>query len=286
MGSGMKSMDLGLAHTLEPAGSLFVATDSSGSQMLRLSDSYLFVFIARGEVSVAADRSEMHLRARDALLLHHSASRAIVFHYGSGAEFYALKFKEIQHASRGTDPPLFIPARGSVCSPERLTDLLRRYISEQRRRGSTPWALYNLLVLILCEFSAAAGGSLEARPVSSGLETIASMVDAYIAAHYREAISAIDVAQELRYSPGYLERTYRRERGISVRSAIHLRRIREARAQLLLQRETRVSEIAAQCGYADVAYFRRVFKRTTNMTPVSFRTTNSGRAVGDFTRTG
>ncbi len=286
MGSGVKSLDLGLVCSLEPAGSLFVAADSAASQMLRLSDSYLFVFIARGEVSVVAERSEMRLRAQDAVLLHYDASRAIVFHHVDAAEFYALKFKSVAHGSRGTSPPLFVPARGTVVSPERLTDLLRRYIAEQKRRGSTQWALYNLLVLILCEFSAAAGGSLDARPVSSGLETIASMVDAYIAAHYREAVCTIDIAQELRYSPGYLERAYRRERGISVRSALHLRRIREARAQLLLQRETHVSEIAAQCGYGDVAYFRRVFKRTTNMTPVSFRTINAGRRDGDFTRAG
>jgi len=276
----MSGLELGLAWSLEPSGSLFVAPDSCDGQVLRLSDSYLFVFVARRELVMVAERSETRVQAGEAVLLHCGAARSVVFHHETGAELYALKFRVAPNATRGSAPPLFIPARGTVSCPERLTDLLRRFMTEQRRRGSTSWVLYNLLVLILCEFSAAAGGSLEARPVSSGLETLASMVDAYIAAHYREAIGTLDIARELRYSPGYLERAYRRERGVSVRSAIHMRRIREARAQLLLQRETHVSEIAAQCGYGDVAYFRRVFKRTTNMTPVRFRTINSGQRAG------
>ncbi len=285
----MNGLELGQAAALEPTGSLFVPAGSLETRTLRLTDSYLFVFVARGDIAVASEKSVTALSAREATLLHCEAPRTIVFHRGAGAEFYALKFKAAPHGARAAARPLTVPARGTVACPERLTDLLRRYMTEQRRRRSTPWALYNLLVLILCEFASAAGGSLEARPVSSGLETIASMVDAHIAAHYREPICTHDIARELRYSPGYLERAYRRERGISVRSAIHLRRIREARAQLLLQREVRVSEIAAQCGYGDAAYFRRVFKRTTNMTPVRFRTinsANSARAAGGLTRAG
>ena len=282
----MNGLELGLAGALEPTGSLFAASDSPGTKTLRLIDSYLFVFVAQSDITVTSEKSVTSLFWGEAALLHYEAPRTIVFHYGVGAEFYALKFKAAPQGTRGAARPLTVPARGTVACPDRLMDLLHRYLAEQRRRRSTPWALYNLLVLILCEFASASGGSLEARPVSTGLETIASMVDAYIAAHYRETICTHDIALDLRYSPGYLERAYRRERGISVRSALHLRRIREARAQLLLQRDLHVAEIAAQCGYSDAAYFRRVFKRTTNMTPVRFRAVNSGRRAGDSARTG
>jgi len=286
VGRGVSSLDLNLSCTLEPTGSAFVGPDSRGSQTLRLNDSYLFVFVAHGDLAVVAERSATQLVPCEAMLLHSGTTRTVAFHPGPASEFYAVKFKAAPHAAQRASNPLTVPAKGAVACPERLTDLLRRYVAEQRHRRQAPWALSNLLVLILCEFSAAAGGSLEARPISSGLETIASTVDAFIAAHYREAISTNDIAQELRYSPGYLERAYRKERGISVRSAIHLRRIREARAQLILQREMHVSEIAAQCGYDDAAYFRRVFKRTTNMTPLRFRTINSSRRAGGFTRVG
>ncbi len=269
----MSGLDWDLAGALEPTGALFVTAGSRESQTVRLNDCFLFVFVAHGDLGIFSERSETRLAPGDAALLRCETGRTVVFHHNGGAEFYAVKFKVSPRVSRGRQ--LSMPGRGKVEHPERLTDLLRRYMTEHRQRRASPWALYNLLVLILCEYAAAAGGSLEARPACSGLQAIASMVDAYIAAHYREPICAIDVARELRYSPGYLERAFRRERGISVRSAIHLRRIREARAQLLLQREVHVAEIAAQCGYGDAAYFRRVFKRTTNMTPLHFRSINS-----------
>ncbi len=276
MGAGVSGLELGVSFALEPAGALFATRGSAAALTFRLSDAYAFIFVARGELAVAAEKSITPLSACEALLLQRT-SGTVVLSPGEGAEVYALKFRA-GHGTRGAASSLSLPARGYVANPERLTDLVRRYVSEQRRRGSSPWGLYNLLVLILCEFSAAAGDARGGRPAGSGLETIASMVDEYVAAHYREPIGTHDVARELRYSPGYLERAYRRERGISVRSAIHLRRIKEARAQLLLQRERNVSDIAAQCGYGDVAYFRRVFKRATNMTPVRFRAVNLPRA--------
>jgi YesN/AraC family two-component response regulator len=105
----------------------------------------------------------------------------------------------------------------------------------------------------------------------AGRESIASRVDAYVAAHYHEPIGTTDIARELRYNPDYLERSFRLERRMSIREAVHARRIKEARAQLLLQRTQDVAQIAALCGYTDLGYFRRVFKRATNMTPRGYR---------------
>jgi YesN/AraC family two-component response regulator len=100
-------------------------------------------------------------------------------------------------------------------------------------------------------------------------------VDAFIAAHYHETLSTPDIAAELRYNPDYLERAYRQERRMSIREAIHARRINEARAQLLLLRKQGVAQIAALCGYTDAGYFRRLFKRATHMTPHGYRAVNT-----------
>ncbi len=99
-------------------------------------------------------------------------------------------------------------------------------------------------------------------------------MDVFIAAHYHEPLGTPDVARELHYNPDYLERAYHLERRMSIREAIHARRIKEARAQLILQRTKGVAEIAALCGYADAGYFRRVFKRATHMTPHGYRMLN------------
>jgi YesN/AraC family two-component response regulator len=145
-----------------------------------------------------------------------------------------------------------------------LTDEVRRPLPSRA-------VLHHLLVLALCEMALSAHVLDGAEEREAGRESIASRVDAYIAAHYHEPISTTDIARELRYNPDYLERAFRMERRMSIREAVHERRIKEARAQLLLQRTQDVAQIAALCGYTDPGYFRRVFKRATNMTPRGYR---------------
>jgi YesN/AraC family two-component response regulator len=163
----------------------------------------------------------------------------------------------------------------AVGNPGRLKNLVRMFMGETHRYGGSPLVLHHLLVLMLCEMTRASHLRSESEVREDNLESVASRVDACIAAHYHESIGTPDIAVELRYNPDYLERAYRAERHFSIREAIHARRIREARAQLLLQSSLGISEIAALCGYADTGYFRRVFKRATSMTPHGYRVTHA-----------
>ena len=52
----------------------------------------------------------------------------------------------------------------------------------------------------------------------------------------------------------------------------YLQRERVARAKALLcEGKLPVTQIAARCGFADVAYFNRVFKALENTTPTQYR---------------
>ena len=58
----------------------------------------------------------------------------------------------------------------------------------------------------------------------------------------------------------------------------YLTNLRIRRAKLLLvQTSLSVTDIAAQCGYADRNYFARLFKKHTDMTPTEFRTIEKGK---------
>jgi YesN/AraC family two-component response regulator len=49
--------------------------------------------------------------------------------------------------------------------------------------------------------------------------------------------------------------------------------VRVNRAKFMLQNYgMSVKEIAANCGYSDAAYFCRVFRKITNLTPLQYRT--------------
>jgi len=273
-----------IANPVEPiAGSLEV-NDSAVSKPLRLRDCYVLLFVSRGNVGIRSVGSHIRVEAGQTMLIDPEPSRRLTIEAESDTEHYLLWFRSpSRHDESGVDEVsrhLGIPVLASARRPERLTYLLRRYLHQQDRRGSSRLLRAGLLVLILCEVAMSNATETVDPPEENWPNTIVSRVDAYIAAHYREQIGTIDIAAELRYNPDYLERAYRQLTDLSIRDAIHLRRVNEAAAQLLLHGECSVSEIATMCGYHDVNYFRRVFKKAMRTTPNRYRHAGSAEDSG------
>ena len=71
-------------------------------------------------------------------------------------------------------------------------------------------------------------------------------------------------------TPQHLSRVLRDATGEPVSKAIEARLVREARRNLVFT-NLPVATIAYELGYADPAYFSRVFARATGMSPKAFR---------------
>jgi transcriptional regulator GlxA family with amidase domain len=86
-----------------------------------------------------------------------------------------------------------------------------------------------------------------------------------------------ELAQEAHLSVGHLQAMFRAQIGCS---PLHYRQeLRLQRACLLLeQTDLSVQQIAAQCGYVDVEYFGRAFKRTYRATPLRWRSNKKQQA--------
>ena len=70
-------------------------------------------------------------------------------------------------------------------------------------------------------------------------------------------------------SPSYLRRLFRQALGET--PSEYKRRLRMAMAKDLLRgSQMTVSQVAALCGYEDLAYFSRVFRKTTGVAPSRF----------------
>ncbi len=264
-------LSVALACPFEPIEARCVVSDVADLRVIQPKGCYCLFFVTRGILQVQMRASGRRLQTGEALLVRSGAGERISLVNHDEVEYYRLQFRLFGRGCAGGKHPLEVPEHAVVRPTERLTDLLRRYLAAEKRGCSSRLTLYNLMVLVLYELTRSSATMDTTASLEPGLEIIASRVDAFIAAHYRRPIGTLEIARELRYNPDYLERAYRQERGISIREAIHRRRIREARAQLLLRRESRIAEIAALCGYNDTSYFRRVFKRVTSMTPNRYR---------------
>lgn len=94
--------------------------------------------------------------------------------------------------------------------------------------------------------------------------------EALIETNYHQHLRVADYASLLAVTPTHLSRIMRQATGRSASTAIEERVIREARRHLAYS-NLLISEIAYQLGFADPAYFSRVFTRATGVSPREFR---------------
>lgn len=100
----------------------------------------------------------------------------------------------------------------------------------------------------------------------------------YIQHNYHEPLTRDSVAAKYRISPNHVSRVFNSEG--HTRFTDYLTTVRVDRAKFLLQRyPLTVNEVAVRCGFSEVGYFCRVFKRVTSQTPSEFRNALTERDV-------
>ena len=94
----------------------------------------------------------------------------------------------------------------------------------------------------------------------------------FINEHYRQQISANDIAAAAGFSPNYLSRKFREAAGIGVHDYLVFIRLRNAAFELISTDDS-VTDIALRCGFSDSNYFKDVFKKKYGLTPREYRKT-------------
>lgn len=92
----------------------------------------------------------------------------------------------------------------------------------------------------------------------------------YIVEHHAGAITREEIANALQVSDDYVSRVFRKETGMTPWQFLNRYRILQAQ-KLLLAGDRSVTEVGAQVGFSDPAYFIRVFHRETGKSPQQYR---------------
>lgn len=102
--------------------------------------------------------------------------------------------------------------------------------------------------------------------------------------YYKKIIACakiIDDAPEVNYTLGALGReiglsknflcsSFKEIMGITIFSYIHMARIKKAK-EILLETQSSIEEIAYYCGFENLSYFYRTFKKYTGVSPANYR---------------
>jgi AraC-like DNA-binding protein len=162
-----------------------------------------------------------------------------------------------------------VPGRqtGEVARPERLRMLFVHLLEDQQAAILTPPTAYGYLQLVLAEILLQApAGTGQPAPTQA-----ARRAAAFIADHLTEPdLRTARIADALAFNPDYLGRAFREAFRETVTDHIHRLRIDRAR---MLFRSTNwsIARAAAEVGFSDERYFRRIFKRTVGLTPAQFQ---------------
>lgn len=99
----------------------------------------------------------------------------------------------------------------------------------------------------------------------------------YFDENYQDKVSISVLAQLCNMSPSQFTRAFKREFGATVRTYLVSYRIDRA-CELLSNSMLSVGDIAFTCGFHDHAYFSRMFRRHTGMSPSDYRLKESNTA--------
>lgn len=105
---------------------------------------------------------------------------------------------------------------------------------------------------------------------------IAESAARYILENLSGALSVKRLAGRLYLNADYLNRIFKREKGVSINQFIIRERMALA-ARLLENRALSISTIAAQVGYQSYPYFDSTFKRVYGVTPTQYRERMGGK---------
>lgn len=91
----------------------------------------------------------------------------------------------------------------------------------------------------------------------------------YLELHYIENVTLQEIAEQVNLDKSYLGRMFREECGVTIMG--YLKNVRIEKAKELLLLGMNAGEVALQTGFADPAYFAKIFKQETGISPSRYR---------------
>lgn len=231
-------------------------------------DYYLFGIIAEGEAVVAIDFKEIRLTARQAIILTPGQIHFSLKSSGNMAGWLMaispehLDSDEAEAIERYSLNP--VPVTLSDRSYTQLTSLLDIMYD---RMGETHIALHLAGAVRSLIFSEV---RTDAADVSDRHREITLRFKRLLDKNIRDEKQPAKYAGMLNISPSYMNEAVKAVTGLNVSALIRGKAVLHAK-RLLRHTSLTAQEIAYDLGYDDYAYFSKLFKKETGVSPARFR---------------
>ena len=152
----------------------------------------------------------------------------------------------------------------------RLISLTMTLQAEARSGGLRDPLVADALLRYLVAALAVTGTPGDVCGTAAAHRHIAAAAEAFLQEHFREPLTAADVAAAVGTSQSHLHRVFRAETGATLVNRVHRLRL-EAAAQRLRETDQTVLAITHEVGFASQAHLTRLFTRHYGCSPSRYR---------------
>lgn len=247
-------------------GGLFISR-GVGRHPARKLTSWEIIFVEKGTLTILEENTLFEVSAGESLLLWPNRRHVGVEDFPADLKFYWLHFEVgPQQSSEAGIMHMEIGQHCRVGDPQYIVSLFRQFLTEQEKLQRSG-ALEFILLLILQHVAQGRGDSQDAEEPETSLAWHARQL---IRTRFHLPLSSSLLAKELHCNADYLGRIYKRKFHLTLTEAIQRQRVRAAE-KLLLNNSLALKEVAEQCGFNDVSYFRLIFRKNTGLTPAVWK---------------
>ena len=151
---------------------------------------------------------------------------------------------------------------------EQLREIVERIftVTQEKRDGFPLMQIGLVYELLACLFERYQDDRC-IRPMAEG--RLRQVIE-YIADHYSEDISSRSLSEMFGYDESYFCRLFRTVVGVRPMEYIRVLRLDKAR-RLMLDEKKSIAKVARECGFSDINYFSRCFRRHYGVTAGEYR---------------
>jgi len=252
------------------------------SVKLHWHDEVEIIVIKKGEGIVSVDLTEYHVQTGDIIFVMSGQLHSISQFQKNTMEYENILFKPHLLKTVGNDlcweqflSPLFsatVPATVAVRRNSPLYNSISKHIQiiDMLCGSKTPG--YQLAVkghLFLIFYALASKEISPKRPNRKRLDKIKAVIS-YVEEHYAHSITIEEMAAFCFFSKSYFMKFFKEYMGMSFVTYLNEYRL-EVAATMLHATDDNILDIANACGFDNLSYFTRSFKKKYGITPGKYR---------------
>ncbi|MCL2571437.1 MAG: AraC family transcriptional regulator [Defluviitaleaceae bacterium] len=218
-------------------------------------------YVVGGNAVYVINGKEITVKEGDLLCVPSGTNRSAISYAAGTFECYAINFNMYNFNNEQVAVPL--PLVSSVGVNEGIISLYKR-LNENwlRRRPGYVMRGCAHFMLILQRFLEMLIYDVDTYQFDRRIKTAIR----FITDNYAESISITDAAKQVHLTPNYLGILFKQETGVTFRDYLNTIRLNQAE-DMLRAGEGSITDIAQKCGFKDVFYFSRLFKKYKGVAP-------------------